>query len=257
MKQEFILSIDAEKFRSTNNLWNDLKLNDPWSVGYVSSLIETEDWQTKEEWETFYYESGKVRKTLVENCRNKSILENFSLPFFNKEDLISSLSWDDKNLNFQYGRTQEDLMDRANFLHENIKPNAIQLTLDECFECVRFRTICETWNGIVIRENNTILTLKRLFPQIEFRKTEGNIDHTFAVDYELFKNDILICGIQIKPKSYLGHAPYLEKARYANQKKYAAYKELHNVDVLTIISKTNGMIENKEIIDCIRTKSHL
>ncbi len=37
---EFILQIDETKFRSTNGPWNNLCLNDPWSVGYVSTLIE-------------------------------------------------------------------------------------------------------------------------------------------------------------------------------------------------------------------------
>ena len=36
---EFVLSIDTRKFSSTNALWNDLMLNDPLSVGYVSTLI--------------------------------------------------------------------------------------------------------------------------------------------------------------------------------------------------------------------------
>lgn len=253
MENVFILPIDAEKFRSTNDMWNKLMLNDPWSVGYVSSLIETKEWQTKEEWENFYYNSGEERKRKLESCSNKTILDDFSLPLHNK-NIIYTLSWNDRNLNTQYGRTKDDLMARANSLYDKVKNNGYGLTLSDCFECVRIRTICETWNGIVVRENNTILALKKQFPQIEFRKTDGNIDHAFAVDYELFENNVLICGIQIKPKSYLGNAPYLRTARYANQNKYAAYKKLHNVDVLTVISKTNGEIQNKEIIDTIKTK---
>ena len=66
MENVFILPIDAEKFRSTNDMWNKLMLNDPWSVGYVSSLIETKEWQTKEEWENFYYNSGEERKRKLE-----------------------------------------------------------------------------------------------------------------------------------------------------------------------------------------------
>ena len=48
---EFVLSIDKDKFRSTNAKWNELMLNDPWSVGYVSTLIEAANWKCKEEWE--------------------------------------------------------------------------------------------------------------------------------------------------------------------------------------------------------------
>jgi hypothetical protein len=50
---EFVLCIDENKFRSTNEKWNELMLNDPWSVGYVSTLIETVAWKTKEEWEQY------------------------------------------------------------------------------------------------------------------------------------------------------------------------------------------------------------
>ena len=42
---EFVLKIDENKFRSTNDTWNRLMLNDPWSVGYVSTLIETTCWR--------------------------------------------------------------------------------------------------------------------------------------------------------------------------------------------------------------------
>ena len=48
---EFVLTIDKDKFRSTNAKWNELMLNDPWSVGYVSTLIEAANWKNKEEWE--------------------------------------------------------------------------------------------------------------------------------------------------------------------------------------------------------------
>ena len=59
---EYILTIDAEKFRSTNAPWNNLMLNDPWSVGYVTTLIELVPFEKKEDWENFYYESGQKRE---------------------------------------------------------------------------------------------------------------------------------------------------------------------------------------------------
>ena len=62
---EFVLSIDKDKFRSTNAKWNELMLNDPWSVGYVSTLIEAAIWKNKEEWEETYYASGKVRNDMI------------------------------------------------------------------------------------------------------------------------------------------------------------------------------------------------
>lgn len=244
----FVLGIDADKFRSTNAAWNRLMLNDPWSVGYVSSLIETKEWTSKEEWENFYYSSGRDRRFKIGS--NHSILDNDQLQISGKSQ-IYSLSWDQKNLNYQYGRTKEDLAHKGSILYNAVKSNGYGLTLNECIECVRFRTICETWNGIIVRENNTIDTLKRRFPNLEFVKTDGDIDHTYAVDYEVKKNGRLICGIQIKPKSYLGNAPYLRKARFANENKYQAYKEKYGVNVYNVISKTNGEIINLEVLATI------
>ncbi len=174
-KQEFVLDLDPEKFRSTNDAWNSLMLNDPWSVGYVSSLIETKEWNSKEEWENFYYESGKKRNSLILN--NATTLNNFSLPLKGKS-YMESLPWNLKNLNYQYGRTLEDLQKRAEALYEMVKDNGYNLTVEDCLKCVRFRTICETWNGIIIRENRTIETLKTIFPDIDFEKTPGDVDHT-------------------------------------------------------------------------------
>ena len=249
MNDEFILSIDPVKFRSTNAPWNDLMLNDPWSVGYVSSLIEAKEWTSKEEWESAYYASGNERRNLIGT--HSDVLDNFQLQRYDKNK-INSLSWTDKNLNYQKGRTKEDLELKAKFLYENVKDNGYGLSISDCIECVRFRTICETWNGIIIRENNTISTLKRLFPSIDFCKTSGEIDHNYAVDYELKSNGRLICGIQIKPKSYMGSAKYLENARNANARKYADYKQNFGVDVCTVISKTNGDILNQEVLDTIK-----
>ena len=243
--EEFVLTIDKEKFRSTNAAWNQLMLNDPWSVGYVSQLIESKEWATKEEWEQFYYDSGLQRKNLLGS--QSSILNDDSLQLTNKA-AINGLSWNLKNLNYQYGRTKEDLMNKAHKLHSSA-PN---LSVEECYECVRFRTICETWNGIIIRETNTIRNLSMQFPNLVFLKTNGEIDHTYAVDYEVFSNGVLKYGIQIKPKSYTFNTPYLQKARYANQQKYDAYLNLKGVRVLTVISKGNGEILNYEVIQQLK-----
>ena len=125
-------------------------------------------------------------------------------------------------------------------------------SLEECYECVRFRVICETWNGIILRENNTIKTLKILLPNLTFEKVNGEIDHTYAVDIQVYKDNRLVCAIQVKPKSYLQNAPYIVKARKANENKYAAYTEKYGVPVFTIISTGKGEILNKQIITKIK-----
>lgn len=247
---EFVLGIDQNKFSSTNGMWNKLMLNGPWSVGYVSTLIELQAWHSKEEWEDFYYRCGERRRALL--GENRDILDNFSLIRTNRTEVIN-LPWAIKNLNTQYGRTREDLKKRAEALFAAVRNNGQGLTLEECEECVRFRVICETWNGIILRENNTIAVLTELFPMLSFEKTSGEIDHTYAVDFEISRSGSLICGIQIKPKSYTWDAPYIAKARAANQAKNAAYTKLKGVPVFDIISKTNGEIQSTQVLEQIRS----
>lgn len=252
---EFVLGIDKDKFRSTNAKWNELMLNDPWSVGYVSTLIEAANWKSKEEWEETYYASGAARNKFIEQNAGRL---GYSLDFFNdvtvpyNKSKYYSLSWDVKNVNTQRGRTKEDLAAKGKILYEAVKNNGYGLTLEECVECVRFRVICETWNGIILRENNTIKTLQGLFPNLTFEKADGEMDHTYAVDFQVFKENKLICAIQVKPKSYTQNAPYIVKARHANTNKYAAYKEKYGVSVLTVISTSKGEILNNEVITQIR-----
>lgn len=252
---EFILSIDKDKFRSTNAKWNELMLNDPWSVGYVSTLIEAANWKSKEEWEETYYASGKARNAyLDQNAAQlgypKEFFNDTTVPRNNSK--YNALSWDVKNVNTQKGRTKEDLREKGRILYDAVKNNGYGLTLEECVECVRFRVICETWNGIILRENNTIKTLQELFPNMTFEKADGEMDHTYAVDFQVFKGDKLICAIQVKPKSYTQNAPYIVKARHANANKYAAYKEKYGVSVFTVISTGKGEILNKEVITQIK-----
>lgn len=253
---EFVLGIDKEKFRSTNAEWNELMLNDPWSVGYVSTLIEASNWKSKEEWEETYYASGAVRNRLIEENAAKL---GYTKEFFNDTTVphnkakYYALSWDVKNLNTQKGRTKEDFRAKGKILYDAVKNNGYGLTLDECIECVRFRVICETWNGIILRENNTVATLQRLFPNLTFEKAKGEMDHTYAVDFQVFKSGKLVCAIQVKPKTYQSNAPYIQKARAANANKYAAYKEKYGVSVLTVISTSKGEILSQEVITKIRS----
>lgn len=256
--EEFELAIDKDKFRSTNAKWNELMLNDPWSVGYVSTLIESANWKNKEEWEEAYYASGKVRNAFLEQ---NAVSLGYSIDFFNDTTIprnksqYYALSWDIKNINTQKGRTKEDLSEKGRILYNAVKNNGYGLTLEECIECVRFRVICETWNGIIVRENNTIITLERIFPDFRFEKTDGEMDHTFAVDFQVYTrtNNRLICAIQVKPKTYLSNAPYIMKARTANSNKYAAYREKYGVPVITIISTNRGEILNADAITKLKS----
>lgn len=81
------------------------------------------------------------------------------------------------------------------------------------------------------------------------------IDHTYAVDYEVYLSDKLICGLQIKPKSYLWSTPYIRKARSANKLKNNAYTRQKGVPVFDIIASNKGNIYNSEALNEIKTRS--
>jgi len=246
---EFSLPIDANKFRSTNESWNNLMLNDPWSVGYVTSLIVIAEFTKKEDWEAFYYKSGEERNQQIKflNDEQRTLVNDEQLVSKNSSK-IRQLSWNLKNLNFQFGRTEEQLKKKGLILYNAVKNNGFNLNPEECFHCVHFRVICETWNGVIIREANTIATLKRLFPHADFRKVDGKFDHKYAVDYEVFKDGKLVYGLQIKPESYTRNAPYINEARFANQQKNQAYQSKFSVPVYDIIAGSGGNVINQEII---------
>jgi hypothetical protein len=224
-EMEFVLPIDPIKFRSTNQAWNDLQLNDPWSVGYVTSLIELKPFLNKEAWEEFYSTSGNERERLVSGLDPKiqAILQNETFIRTDK-GVVQKLAYSLKNLNFQFGKTKDQLIRKGEILYGSVKNNGFGVTVEECYQCVRYRVICETWNGIIVRERNTIRSLQRIFPNLLFRKTLGEFDHKYAVDYEVINDGKLAYALQIKPKSYTGNAPYLITARQANYRKNLLYK---------------------------------
>jgi MjaI restriction endonuclease len=246
---EFTLAIDVNKFRSTNAAWNALMLNDPWSVGYVTTLIELRAFPYKEDWEDFYYDSGEEREIIVTklDVATQKMVQDESL-IRRSKSTVDALKYDLKNLNTQYGRTKERLYKKGEILFNSVKDNGTGITAEECFECVRFRVICETWNGVMVRERNTIETLRRNFPDYEFRKVNGVTDHKYAVDYEIYKNGKITLAIQIKPQSYTRQAPHIEKARQANRLKNQEYYIDFGVRVFDVIADAKGNILNREVL---------
>ncbi|GHT57138.1 hypothetical protein FACS18945_0680 [Bacteroidia bacterium] len=253
--EEFVNTLDTARFESTNGLWNELMLNNPWSVGYVSTLIETREFQNKEDWESYYYQSGEERSE-----KNNALPINIQIKL-NDEQLvrvdrssINSLSWDYKNLNYNQGRTREQIANKGRILYQEALQRGIDITEEECVEAVRFRTICQTWNGIIIRERRTIKILQERFPNVTFKKTDGNFDYEYAVDYQLFKNDVLICGIQIKPSSYNNsRAPYVLNAKAANRRKNSNYSITFDVPVFNVFFE-RGAILNQDVISLIQAR---
>ncbi|MEZ4886148.1 MAG: MjaI family restriction endonuclease [Chitinophagales bacterium] len=240
----FELNMNPAKFRATNAVWNELHLNDPWSVGYVATLIEEQTFAAKEDWQNYYYASGEKRQTglLQLDTALQNTLQNSLLKYENPA-AIYQIPLPHRQLNTQFGRTKADFEAKAKILQSHCN---IELTTEEALECVRFRVICETWNGIIVRERATVQTLQKHFPKIEFKVSDGVRDYQYAIDYELFLNGKLLGAIQIKPKSYQGNQSYLQKAKNANSRKHQAYFNTYNRNVRYIFANHRGEILNTD-----------
>lgn len=238
--------LDPIKFKATNALWNELKLNSPWSVGYVANLIESTTFDSKESWKEFYYRSGEQRLNRIMSSAYREELEDFTSPNTNAPYI-------EKQNNFKYGRTEENLKQKGIYLFEELQKrgNPLEITKAECIYAVKFRVIGETWNGIILREKNTIQELQKLYPYAEFVKTSGEMDYKYAIDYELYEEGKLISAIQIKPPSYKnGNSEEILIAKSANIQKNKEYTEAFGVDVFYIYSTQSGEIISEEI-NCV------
>lgn len=238
--------VSNEKFRSTNELWNKLKLNTGWSVGCVSNIIKAE-FENKEQWKDYYFDSGIERQRKLDKLTTTEKKELNNL-------LIGNYSGNNGYLNYEFGRTKEEIAEKGLILYRHIVElgNPLNITDRECKLMSFFRVVCETWNGIVIRENNTKNYIEKYFKnkgkRISLIDTSGKFDSYFGVDFEIYQDGNIICGLQVKPPSYNSNEKYLKVAKSINESKNLKYQEQFHRDVLYIYSKTSGEICNKEIL---------
>lgn len=240
--------LNYKKFQYTNKIWNDMKINSPWSVGNVTNLITSHTFRNKEEWKEFYFKSGQDRLNelnKISEC-NKSKL--------NLVQMDENLSYEIKNINFRFGRTRDELVHKGHLLYEGVlrDGNKVGLSLRECIYSVMFRTIGETWNGIIQREINTGKVLAKSLnnENIIIKKVDGDFDAKYAVDFEVYLKNKLVCAIQVKPPSYLsGTTPALQEVKSINKEKNNSYTNNYGSNVHYIYSKINGYIENVTVID--------
>jgi len=71
----------------------------------------------------------------------------------------------------------------------------------------------------------------------------------------VYSKNELICGLQIKPKSYTYSTAYLQKAKKANRRKNQSYSTKFLVQVHDVISTTTGFILNEVVLFKIQPKS--
>lgn len=241
---EYKKKIAEDKFRHTNSIWNKLGLNQTNKIGTISKLIQDHAFKTKEDWANYYFQSGAERKKFISLYGEK--------PGF------------DRN----YGRTKTELNVLALELYKGVleKGERTDITLEECEECVFYRVIGETWNGIMVREEETINNLKRIFSALfkgtkdfSFKKTGGDEDARYAVDFEVFDGEKLILGLQIKPDSYkTASKDVLGNIHELNIKKNLMYKRDKGADVTYVYSDLRGAMSNQgDVIKALLASSQV
>lgn len=238
--------IAKDKFSSTNYIWNALGLNTAWSVGYITTLIKQKKFKSKDDWYAHYFESGEQRFAEISKLNeNDKLLINSNVPSNNK--LLNKL-------NFNYGRTKLEIALKGIRLYEAIlkEGNPYNLTEDECKYIAFYRVVCETWNGVMGREFSTKKTMYNDFLtegyEVSIIDTNGRFDYNYGIDFELYYEGVIVCGLQIKPESYKSNKDYLKKAKEINEIKNNKYKSKFNRNSYYIYSNEKGYISNKEVI---------
>lgn len=241
--------LSNEKFNSTNYLWNSLGLNKAWSVGYITTLIKQKNFKNKEEWYSYYFESGEQRLTEISklNDLDANLLRQYN-PSNNKNL---------NKLNYNFGRTKLEIASKGSCLYSEIVKtgNPYNLTEMDCQYIAYYRVICETWNGILCRELNTKQNIINTFAkngyEILIIDTTGKFDYKYGIDFELYFNGHIICGLQIKPNSYKGNTKYIKEVKKINEVKNNKYKNMFNRNVYYIFSDEYGNIENKKVFSLL------
>jgi hypothetical protein len=91
-----------------------------------------------------------------------------------------------------------------------------------------YRVVCQTYNGFVI-ELNILKQLKSEFPNINFVQASREKDKKYFTDIEAYAGEILLFGIQVKPKTYLlMNNPYTKNYHNELKEKYKnTFNTLH------------------------------
>lgn len=240
----FTLDIGKEKFQYTNRLWNSLGLNLPSRIGYISRIIFDRDFKDKDDWKTYYTQSGRNRLERIKKLpkeHRRILIEGKNI------EAIKGLPYKSKTLAYNYGRTSKEIDFIIKELFEAVEAegNPLGISYDEVKYSVYYRIIAETWNGIIVQERKTIEQLEKKYPDFQFKKTDGVDDVKYAVDFEVYFEGVLICGIQVKPTTYLiAKSIEVEETKILNKEKNLLYRDKREVPVIYIYSSKAGEVES-------------
>lgn len=199
----------TKEFNSTNKIWNDLKLNHKRRIGSLMYIAKESQATTFEEWEHYYFKSGKERKELMNR-------------YLQRDEFI--------RINNEYGRTEEDLLEIAKEFKKYVN-----MPLSTLYNYVYIRVIDETWIGLN-RELKALKIIQRecdKYNGLTVSDVDYYTDTTYAVDFEIKKNNYRILAIQLKSMKYFkSDLDGVIEIKGVNALKNKEYTDKYGVDVL-------------------------
>jgi hypothetical protein len=122
----------------------------------------------------------------------------------------------------------------------------INITKDECFDCLLTFILYQTWNGIQ-KEYEAAKLLRSCMYKVNFATPQEDLD--LAIDLYITRNGKRLFGIQVKPISYKYKKEKYPDNYYVmiNNEKNKKYKELYGYDVLYVYYDKD--FDNDDIYD--------
>jgi len=235
--------IDPKILSKTNAIWNQCRINHPWSVGYTSHLVTDKRFDRFDDWVSHYFHTGIIRDFMVADIEDNKERELATAPLIG-DGLISQvkrLPEATKSLNFYMGRSWDMVNEKCEVFQSILEKENIKITERETTQIFLQRIIIDTWNGHA-RERNTVSKMQLKNKNLSFICSDSREDFNYGIDYWIYHLGELLGAIQIKPESYMRKSPYIKKAKLANRRKNARFSRTYNVPVWTVISKVDGEI---------------
>lgn len=207
-------------YRITNRAWNESGVNHPDNVGYLMSHIGDLHPRTYEEWEEYFY------KNIADHNKLMEYTERF-------RDFVFADTF---------------IMKKYNYHH---------LHFDVFYKMVVCRLIYETWQGYFAEVETGRILVKKLKDdgfQVKVDKLSPKDDNKYAVDFFLYSEEQLICGIQVKSENYhKSNQQIVQDTIKMNSKKNERFSEEYGVPVLYAfykrINSTTCVLADDDVVE--------
>jgi len=115
--------------------------------------------------------------------------------YYNSTDNFTKRGWENYYLTDQR-------KDRLNEIYLELREKLQDVLGVDIVDYIFYRVVCQTYNGFVI-ELNILKQFQSEFPNINFTQASREKDKKYFTDIEAYVGDVLLFGIQVKPKTYL------------------------------------------------------